>query len=226
MEGPPRHATDAARLDTSHRTGAAYRHSRHEGFFFEFRGVFRKYRPFWPEIVLASADGGTGKTARIRFFARAAMSDEWYVLVDHKIRGPATTSQLRKSLEAGKIIRYAHPRRDRWRMGLDSGNPRIGAGGRGPPGDKDSILLAGGAAPQTGPSRRLAGWLIAGGALVLASLGGVVFAVVHWNRATAPEKPSVAAVASPAAGHAAIRVRSNRRLAPGARAHGQGLRTR
>ena len=31
------------------------------------------------------------------------MSDEWYVLVDRKIRGPATTSQLRKSLEAGKI---------------------------------------------------------------------------------------------------------------------------
>ena len=128
------------------------------------------------------------------------MSDEWYVLVDHKIRGPATTSQLRKSLEAGKI----HPDTP-IRAGTDGEwalireIPELVPAAEAPPGDKDSILLAGGAAPQTGPSRRLAGWLIAGGVLVLASLGGVVFAVVHWNRVNAPEKPSVAAVASPAA---------------------------
>jgi tetratricopeptide (TPR) repeat protein len=128
------------------------------------------------------------------------MSDEWYVLVDRKIRGPATTSQLRKSLEAGKI----HPDTP-VRAGTDGEwalireIPELVPAADAPPGDKDSVLLASGAAPQSGPSRKFAGWLIAGGVLVLASLGGVIFAVVHWNRAKAPEKPSVAVVEPPAA---------------------------
>jgi Tfp pilus assembly protein PilF len=128
------------------------------------------------------------------------MSDEWYVLVDRKIRGPATTSQLRKSLEAGKI----HPDTP-VRPGTDGEwtlireIPELVPAAEAPPGDKDSILLASGTAPQTGPSRRLAVWLIAGGVLVLASLVGVVFAVVHWNRVNAPEKASIAVVEPPAA---------------------------
>jgi len=128
------------------------------------------------------------------------MSDEWYVLVDRKIRGPATTSQLRKSLEAGKINPDTPVRAGtdgEWALIREISE--LVPAAEEPPGDKDSILLGSEAAPQSEPSRRPPRWLIAGRALVLASLGGVAFAVVHWNRAKAPEKPSIVAVAPPAA---------------------------
>lgn len=123
------------------------------------------------------------------------MTDEWYVLFGGKIRGPATASQLRSALAAGKIQPETPVR-----AGTDGAwtfireLPDLGDVSQTLPlSGKDSVVLDRADLTQTQISRGVYYRLILGGAIALAALGGGVFATIRFIR------PSDSKSAAPAA---------------------------